>query len=81
MKLKKLLKVIRPQQPIKLVSTSGRVTNRSSVLRLDDKYFKPLVQALKEYEVHSIRSLCDPTQLPDYQEYIEITLIGGQNND
>lgn len=81
MKLKKLIKVIRPTQAIKLVSTNGTITNSSSVFRTNDKYFEPTVQALKECKVQSIRSICDPTQLPDYQEYIEITLIGGNDND
>lgn len=81
MKLKKLLKVIRPTQAIKIVSTTGICTNRTSSFRLDDKYYEPLVQSLKEFKVQSIRCLCDPVQLPDYQDYIEITLIGGNDND
>ena len=35
MKLKKLLKAIKPQQAIKIVSNSGCVTTKSQVLRLD----------------------------------------------
>lgn len=81
MKLKKLLKTISPMQPIKLVSNNGSITNKSQVLRLDDRYYEPLVQSLLEFKVLSIRSLCDPTQLPDYQEYIEIKIQGGKDND
>lgn len=81
MKLKKLIKVINPQQPIRFSATIGSVTRHCEVFRLDAKYYQPFVDALGECKVISIRNVYDELQLPDYQNIIEIKLQGGNNND
>lgn len=83
MKFKKLLKVIKPNQPIKLISsnTTGCFIKKSEVFRLDNAYFNPLIQSLGEFKVLSLRHVNDELQIPDYQDYIEITLRGGNDND
>lgn len=81
MKLKKLIKVMRPAQAIRFTTNNGSVTRRSEVTRLDSCYFLPLFESLCEYKVDSIRCVHDDLQLPDYQDFIEITLIGGNDND
>jgi hypothetical protein len=81
MKLKKLLNVMVMSQPIKFVSTNGRVTKRTPVVSLDDKFSRPLIESLEEFKVHSIRHVHNDFEKPDYQDYIEITLIGGNDND
>jgi hypothetical protein len=77
MKLKKLLNVMVMSQPLKFVLTNGRVTQRTPVVRLDDKFNGPLIESLEEYKVHSLRHVHNDFEKPDYQDYIEITLIGG----
>ena len=77
MKFKKLLKVIDSHQAIRLVSTKGNVTKRSEVIRIDSCHFQPLFESLGDYKVDIIGTVHDELQLPDYQDYIEITLIGG----
>lgn len=81
MKLKKLIKVISPHQPIRFSATIGKVTRHCEVFRLDNKYYQPFVDALGECRVISIRNVYDELQLPDYQDIIEIKLQGGNNND
>lgn len=73
MKLKKLLKVISPNQPIRFSAVIGGCTRHSEVIRLDDKYY-PFVDSLGDCKVLSIRSVYDELQLPDYQDIIEIKL-------
>ena len=77
MKLKKLLKVINPHQPIRLSAIIGGCTRHCEVFRLDDEYFQPFVEQLGDYKVLSVRSVYDELQLPDYQDIIEIKLQGG----
>lgn len=77
MKLKKLIKVISPQQPIRFSARIGSVTRHCEVFRLDNKYYQPFVDALGECKVISIRNVYDELQLPDYQDIIEIKLQGG----
>ena len=77
MKLKKLIKVIEPHQGIRLVATKGNVTKRSEVIRIDSCHFQPLFESLGDYKVDIIRTVHDDLQIPYYQDYIEITLIGG----
>lgn len=81
MKLKKLLNVMVMSQPIKFVTTNGRVTTRSQVVSLADKFDIALIESLEEFKVHSIRHVHNDFENPENQDYIEITLIGGQNND
>ena len=81
MKLKKLLNVMVMSQPIKFVTTNGRVTTRSHVVSLADKFDRALIESLEEFKVHSIRHVHNDFEKPDYQDYIEITLIGGNDND
>ena len=81
MKLKKLLNVMVMSQPIKFVTTNGRVTTRSQVVSLADKFDSALIESLEEFKVHSIRHVHNDFEKPDYQDYIEITLIGGNDND
>lgn len=81
MKLKKLLNVMVMSQPIKFVTTNGRVTTRSQVVSLADKFDRALIESLEEFKVHSIRHVHNDFEKPDYQDYIEITLIGGNYND
>jgi hypothetical protein len=77
MKLKKLIKVINPHQPIRFSAIIGGCTRHCEVFRLDDKYYKPFVDSLGECKVLSIRNVYDELQLPDYQDIIEIKLQGG----
>lgn len=81
MKLKKLLNVMVMSQPIKFVTTDGRVTTRSQVVSLADKVDRALIESLEEFKVHSIRHVHNDFEKPDYQDYIEITLIGGNDHD
>ena len=81
MKLKKLLNVTVMSQPLKFISTNGRVTRRTSIVRLSNKFDKPLIESLEGYKVHSIRHVHDDLEQPENQDYIEITLIGGHDND
>ena len=80
MKLKKLLKVIPPYQPIRFSATIGGVTRHCEVFRSDNDYYKPFVDSLGDCKVLSIRSVYDELQLPDYQDIIEIKLQGGHDN-
>lgn len=77
MKLKKLLKTIPPYQPIRFSATIGGVTRHCETFRTDNDYYKPFVDSLGDCKVLSIRSVYDELQLPDYQEYIEIKIQGG----
>ena len=81
MKLKKLLKVIPPYQPIRFSATIGGVTRHCEVFRLDNDYYKPFVDSLGDCKVLSIRSVYDELQLPDYQDMIEIKIRGGNEHD
>jgi len=81
MKLKKLLNVMVMSQPIKFVTTNGRVTTRSQVVSLADKFDRAFIESLEDFKVHSIRHVHNDFEKPDYQDYIEITLIGGNDND
>lgn len=81
MKLKKLIKVMRPAQAIRFTTNNGNVTKRSEVTELDSCYFLPLFESLKEYKVDSIRCVHDDLLIPDYRDYIEIKLIGENDND
>lgn len=81
MKLKKLLKVINPQQVIRFSATIDGITRHCETFRLDNEYYKPFVDSLGDCRVLSIRNVYDDLQRPDYQDYIEITLIGGNEHD
>lgn len=74
MKLKKLLKAIKPQQAIRFSGTIDGVTRHCEVFRLDMNYYKPFVDSLGECKVLSIRSVHDDLQLPDFQDFIEIKI-------
>lgn len=78
MKLKKLLKVLPHNQVISFVATKGGVTQHSEIIH---KGTGRSIQPIEEYNVLSIRSVHDELQLPDYQDYIEIRLQGGNDND
>ena len=80
MKLKKLLKVLAYRQPIRVVAVSGNVTRHDNV-QYWDEYYKPLYESLAEFKVKNVRQVHDDLQLPDFQDYIEITIIGGHDND
>ena len=80
MKLKKLLKVLAYRQPIRVVAVSGNVTRHDNV-QYWDEYYKPLYDSLSEFKVKNVRQVHDDLQLPDFQDYIEITIIGGHDND
>lgn len=78
MKLKKLLDVMTMSQPIKIVSVNGNVTEKSLVFTMSDPFYKALMSTLKNYKVHSIRHVHDDLiRVPEQQDYIEITIIGG----
>ena len=79
MKLKKLLKVLAYRQPIRVVAVSGNVTRHDNV-QYWDEYYKPLYESLAEFKVKNVRHVHDLEQ-PENQDYIEITLIGGNDND
>lgn len=81
MKLKKLLKFIRPTQAIKIVSTTGVVTKRTPVVRLSSDFDRPLLESLESYKVHSLRHVHNDFENPENQDYIEILIIGGNDND
>lgn len=81
MKLKKLLKVIKPQQAIRFSATIDGVTRHCEVFSLDVKYYQPFVDSLIDCKVLSIRSVYDELQLPGYQDIIEIKLQGGNKYD
>ena len=76
MKLKKLLNVIVMSQPLKIISVNGNVTKKTRVVSMSDKYDIPLIESLKDFKVHSIRHVHNDLELLEYQDYIEITLIG-----
>ena len=80
MKLKKLLKVLAYRQPIRVVAVSGNVTRHDNV-QYWDEYYKPLYESLAEFKVKNVRQVHDDLQLPDFQDYIEITIMGGHDND
>ena len=80
MKLKKLLKVLAYRQPIRVVAVNGNVTRHDNV-QYWDEYYKPLYESLAEFKVKNVRQVHDDLQLPDFQDYIEITIIGGHDND
>lgn len=81
MKLKKLLDVMFISQSIRIIAVDGIVTQRSQLLRLSDKFDRPLLESLEKYKVHSLRCVHDELATPENQDYIEITLIGGNDND
>lgn len=81
MKFKKLLKVIRPTQAIKIVSTNGVVTKRTPVVRLSSDFDRPLLESLEHYKVHSLRHVHNDFENPENQDYIEIMIIEGNDND
>lgn len=78
MKLKKLLKVTIMKQPLKFISTNGIVTKRTPIVRLANKFDRPLIESLEDYKVHSVRHVHDDLEQPENQDYLEITLIGGK---
>lgn len=80
MKLKKLLKVLAYRQPIRVVAVNGNVTRHDNV-QYWDKYYKPLYESLAEFKVKNVRQVHDDLQLPDFQDYIEITIMGVHDND
>lgn len=80
MKLKKLLKVLAYRQPIRVVAVNGNVTRHDNV-QYWDEYYKPLYESLAEFKVKNVRQVHDDLQLPDFQYYIEITIMGGHDND
>ena len=80
MKLKKLLKVLAYRQPIRVVAVNGNVTRHDNV-QYWDEYYKPLYESLAEFKVKNVRQVHDDLQLPDFQDYIEITIMGGHDND
>ena len=81
MKLKKLLNVMVMSQPLKIISVNGNITRKTLVVRLSDKYDRPLLESLEEFKVHSLRHVHDDLEQPENQDYIEITLMGGHDND
>lgn len=82
MKLKKLLNVMTMSQPIKIIAVNGNVTKQSLVFNMSDTFYKALVDSLKNYKVHSIRHVHDDLiRVPENQDYIEIMIIGGNDND
>jgi len=80
MKLKKLLKVLAYRQPIRIVIDNGTVITKDKVQHWD-KYYRPLKCNIEEYKVTNVRHVRDELELPDWQDYIEITLQGGHDND
>lgn len=80
MKLKKLLDVMTMSQPVKIIAVDGIVTQRSQVLRMSDKFDRPLLETLENYKVHSIRCVHDELATPENQDYIEIMIIGGKES-
>lgn len=81
MKLKKLLNVMNMSQPIKIVSTTGAVTKRTPVVRLSSDFDRPLLESLENYEIHSLRYVHNDFENPENQDYLEIMIIGGNDND
>lgn len=81
MKLKKLLNVMTMSQPVRFVTTNGTTIQRTPVVSMDDKFDRPFIESLEDYKVHSIRHVHDDFQKPENQDYIEITIIGGNEND
>ncbi len=79
MKLKKLLDVMTMSQPVKIIAVDGIVTQRSQVLRMSDKFDRPLLETLENYKVHSLRCVHDDLATPENQDYIEIMIIGGND--
>ena len=77
MKLKKLIKVINPQQAIRFSATIDGITRHCETFRLDNEYYKPFVDSLGDCSVLSIRSVYDELELPDFQDFIEIEIKGG----
>jgi hypothetical protein len=77
MKLKKLLKTIKPHQPIRFSATIDGVTRHCEIFRLDMNYYKPFVESLGNCKVISIRSVHDDLEIPDFQDFIEIKIKGG----
>ena len=75
MKLKKLLKVLPYRQPIRVVAVNGNVTRQDNVQYWDEQY-KPLYESLAEFKVMDVRHVHDDLQLPDFKDFIEITIIG-----
>lgn len=80
MKLKKLLKVLAYRQPIRVVAVNGNVTRHDNI-QYWDEYYKPLYKSLAEFKVKNVRQVHDDLQIPDFQDYIEITIMGGNDND
>lgn len=78
MKLKKLLKVLAYRQPIRIVAINGNVTRHDNVQYWDEQY-KPLFESLAEFQVVNVRNVHDDLLLPDFQDFIEITLKGGND--
>lgn len=77
MKLKKLLKVLAYRQPIRVVAVNGNVTRHDNV-QYWDEYYKPLYESLAEFKVKNVRHVHDDLiRVPEHQDYIEITIIGG----
>jgi hypothetical protein len=76
MKLKKLLKVLAYKQRIRIVLINGSEIIKDQVQFWDD-YYRPLKPNIAEYHVISVRHVHDECRLPDYQDYIEIKIQGG----
>lgn len=66
-------------QPVKIIAVDGIVTQRSQVLRMSDKFDRPLLETLENYKVHSLRCVHDDLATPENQDYIEIMIIGGND--
>lgn len=80
MKLKNLLKVIKPKQAIRLTGRINGVTRHCETFRLDNDCYKSFVDSLRDCKVLSIRSVHDDLKLPDYQDFIEIKIKDYQRN-
>ena len=73
MKLKKLLKVLAPNQAVRFVTVKGSLTHYDRVYHWCELH-KPLFDSLSDFQVINVRCVHDELQLPDWQDYIEIKI-------
>jgi hypothetical protein len=79
MKLKKLLKVLAYRQPIRIEIVNGSVITKDKIQYWDD-YYRPLNPKIGNYKVKDVRHIHDDLEIPDFQDYINITIIKGGND-
>lgn len=72
-------KSLKVSSPIRIVLVSGAYLTPDRV-QYWDNYYKPLNTSIAECHVLNVRHVHD-LQLPDYQDFIEIKIQGGNDND